>query len=266
MKSNVTFVTCYLQIYDCDYDESKKIEKRLESFMKIVELGINISLFISPEYENIFNNIAKTYNNVKVMEVISINDLIFTKIANDNKEYCNLPDHRNNIKDTSNYMILMNSKIEFLYKTINNNPFNSNYFCWFDFSLPYIFKDINKTLTEFKKHAFRNYIDSLFVIPGCYDFKINDINFLNKNVVWRFCGGFLIGDKKSLLDFYNISVEKFPDFLHSTNKLLWEVNYWAWLENCGYISPLWFLADHNDTIINIPLLVYEKENLNENTN
>jgi hypothetical protein len=37
--------------------------------------------------------------------------------------------------------------------------------------------------------------------------------------------------------------------------LVWEVNYWAWLEAEGYISPIWYLADHNDTIINIPTQV-----------
>jgi hypothetical protein len=258
MKSNVTFVTSYLQIYDSDYDASKTFEKRLELFMQIVELGINISVFISPEYENIFNNIAKTYDNIKVLEVISINQLIFTKIVNDNKEYCNLPENRSNIKDTSNYMILMNSKTEFLYKTIIANPFNTEYFAWFDFSLPYIFKNINKTLIEFKNHSFRNYIGSFITIPGCLNFKINDINYLKTQVSWRFCGGFLIGDKNSLINFYNVSVNYFPDFLKLTNNILWEVNYWAWLEGCGHISPLWFLADHNDTIIYIPSCVYTK--------
>ena len=258
MKSNVTFVTSYLQIYEYDYDKSKTFEKRLELFMKIVKLGVNISLFISPEYENTFNNITKKYNNVKVIEILSVNDLIFTKIANDNKEYCNLPENKSNIKDTSNYMTLMHSKIDFLYKTINNNPFNTDYFCWFDFSLPYIFNNIEKTLNEFKKLSFHNYIHSFITIPGCLNFKINDVNFLKNQVVWRFCGGFLIGDKKSLLNFYSVSINYFPDFLKLTNNILWEVNYWAWLEGCGHISPLWFLADHNDTIIQIPSFVYTK--------
>lgn len=256
MKSNVTFVTSYLQIYDYDYDESRTFEKRLELFMKILELDVHISIFISPEYENVFNNIAKKYNNIKVIEVVSVNDLIFTKIANDNKEYCNLPTIRNIIKDLPNYMTLMNSKTEFLYKTIIANPFNTEYFCWFDFSLPHIFKNLNKTLIEFKKISFQNYIGSFILIPGCWSFKINDINHIKNQVAWRFCGGFLIGDKNSLLNFYNVSINYFPNFLKLTNNILWEVNYWAWLESSGYISPLWILADHDDTIINIPTFLY----------
>ena len=258
MKSNITFVTCYLQIYDIDYDDSKTFEKRLELFMKIVELGVNISVFISPEYENTFNNITKKYNNIKVIEVLSIDELIFTKMTNNNKEYCNLPEIRNIIKDSPNYMTLMNSKTEFLYKTIIANPFNTEYFAWFDFSLPYIFKNLNTTLMEFKKLSLQNYIGSFIAIPGCLNFKINDVNWIKNTVVWRFCGGFLIGDKNSLLNFYNVSINYFPNFLKLTNNVLWEVNYWAWLEGCGYISPLWFLADHNDTIIYIPSVLYTK--------
>jgi hypothetical protein len=258
MKSNITFVTSYLKIYDSEYDQNKTFEKRLELFMKIVELGINISIFISPEYENIFNNISEKYDNVKVIEVISINDLIFSKMVNNNTECCNLPQMRSIIKDLPNYMILMNSKIEFLYKTIIANPFNTEYFSWFDFSLPYIFKNLDKSLMELKKISFRNYIGSFITIPGCWNFKINDINFLKNKVSWRFCGGFFIGDKISLLNFYNTSINYFTDFLKLTNNILWEVNYWAWLESSGYISPLWFLADHNDSIICIPSCVYTK--------
>ena len=58
--------------------------------------------------------------------------------------------NRNELKDTKNYMFLMLAKLEFLKKTIDLNPYNSDYFCWFDFSLPYIFKDMNNTLLKIK--------------------------------------------------------------------------------------------------------------------
>lgn len=256
MKSNVTFVSSYLKIYDTDYDLDKTFEKRLELFIKILNLGINVCIFISPEYENTFIEITNKYDNIKIIQVLSISDLEVSKIiVNHNFQY-ELPERRSHIKDLPNYIILMNSKVEFLYKSIILNPFNSEYFCWFDFSLPYIFKDIDKTLIDFKKYAFRNYIDSFIAIPGCWNHVIHDINFLKKQVVWRFCGGFFIGDKQSLLNFYDSSIKYFFDFLQTTNTLLWEVNYWAWLERENHIQPIWYEADHNDTIINIPHNLY----------
>jgi hypothetical protein len=111
---------------------------------------------------------------------------------------------------------------------------------------------MNKTLLKIKNISNIEFKEDFIYLPGCWNFKINDINYLKNNVVWRFCGGFLIGDKKSLIHFYIMSNDYFLRFLNQTRKIVWEVNYWAWLENLGLISPTWYLANHNDTIVNIP--------------
>lgn len=146
----------------------------------------------------------------------------------------------------------MNSKIDFVKKVIDINPFSSKYFCWFDFSLPYIFRDINNTVEKFKIISQNKYIESFLTIPGCWNWKVTEINFIKERICWRFCGGFFIGDKESLIDFYNLSFNNFSEFLTQTKLLLWEVNYWAWLESFKNFNPTWYLSDHNDCIINIP--------------
>ena len=94
-------------------------------------------------------------------------------------------------------------------------------------------------------------------MPGCWNFKVGNKDVLKESICWRFCGGFFIGDKNSLLSFYDVSISHFEEFLRLTEKLVWEVNYWAWLEASGYISPIWYPADHNDTIIDIPRQVIQ---------
>ena len=253
MVNNVTFVTAYLKVYDLDYHESRTFEKRLEFFMKIVELNINICLFVSPEYKNAFDLISTKHKNLNIIGVLSIEDLEFTKLGNKSTRLLNLPERRNDVKDSPNYMFLMNSKIEFIKKTIDVNPFNNEYFCWFDFSLPYIFKDIENSILKFKTYSEFNYISQPFIaMPGCWNFKCGNIEVLKESVCWRFCGGFFMGDKNSLSSFYDVSISHFEEFLNLTEKLVWEVNYWAWLEACEYISPIWYHADHNDSILNIP--------------
>jgi len=247
-----TFVTAYLKVYDEEYDMSRTFENRLKHFMRLLELGINICIFIQPELQSKFNELETTYKNLKVIQSLSINELELYKIGEENPELCDLPDNRNKVKDTKKYMFLMLAKLEFLKKTIDVNPYKSNYFCWFDFSLPYIFKDMNKTLLKIKNISDTEFKKDFIYLPGCWNIKINNLDYLTNNIVWRFCGGFLIGDKRSLIHFYNISNDYFLSFLNETHKLVWEVNYWAWLENKGLISPIWYLADHNDTIINIP--------------
>lgn len=248
MTNNVTFVTAYLKVYDVDYHESRTFEKRLEFFMKIAELNINICLFVSPEYKDTFDLITTKYKNINIIEVLSIEDLEFTKLGNKNADLLNLPDIRSYEKDTSNYIFLMHSKIEFIKKTIDINPFNNDHFCWFDFSLPYTFKDPEKSIFNLKVYSECSFIHEPFIImPGCWSSKYGNIKFLKDYVCWRFCGSFLMGDKNSLLSFYDVSKSHFEDFLTLTGKLVWEVNYWAWLEAEGYISPIWYLSGHDDT-------------------
>jgi hypothetical protein len=253
MKNTVTFVTSYLKIYNSEYDESKTFEKRLNLFMKVVNLNINICLFTSPEFEHIFREISENHPNLKVLQIVNIEDSEFFQIGNQNKELLVLPNVRSEIKDHINYMFLMTAKIEYIKKTIDVNPFNNSIFCWFDFSMPYVFKNVDETLLKIKRLSSKNYINQPFLtMPGCWNYKMNDIHLLIDRISWRFCGNFFMGDSQSLTNFYNVSVSHFNEFLHLTKKLVWEVNYWAWLESRGYIDPIWYPADHNDTVINIP--------------
>lgn len=255
-KNSVTFVTAYLKIYNEDYDISRTFEKRLEHFLKLLDTKINICVFCSPEFKEPFEEVCKIYNNVKLIQICSIDELEITLISKSVNQLSNLPERRNVIKDTEYYMYLMNSKIDFVKKTIDINPFSSQYFAWFDFSLPYIFKDTDKTIQEIKIISQRNYINSFLTMPGCWNVKVNDINFIKNNICWRFCGGFFLGDKESLLKFYNLTIDSFDEFLTQTNALVWEVNYWAWLETNKNFNPIWYQADHDDTIINIPKAIY----------
>jgi hypothetical protein len=254
--NNVTFVTSYFKIYENDYDIEKIFEKRLELFLKLAVTGINICIFTTPEFQYTFTEIHNKYNNIKLIDIYSKNDLKFSKKYFSEIENCQLPEKRSHVKDTEYYMSLMNSKIDFVNETIKINPFSSKYFCWFDFSLPYIFKNLDKTIEKFKLISQRKYTDSFLTMPGCWNFKVNDVNFIKTNICWRFCGGFFIGDKNSLVDFYNLSFNNYSEFLTLTKSILWEVNYWAWLESYKNFKPIHYLADHNDTIIDIPSHLY----------
>jgi hypothetical protein len=95
-------------------------------------------------------------------------------------------------------------------------------------------------------------------IPGCHNKLTNyDNNNLElqeelRTICWRFCGGFFWGDKSSLVEFYKLYIENFPLFIERYKTLVWEVNFWAWLELNFNWSPNWYLADHNDSIIDVP--------------
>lgn len=255
-KNNVTFITSYFKIYDNDYDMSKTFYKRLELFLKLADTGINICIFSSDEFKEEFQEICKNYKNIKLINVYLKTELKFSNKYFNETKLCQLPERRSHNKDTEYYMYLMNSKIDFVREVIEINPFSNKYFCWIDFSLPYVFNNIDKTIKNIKLISQRNYINSFLAMPGCWSFKVNNINHIKDYICWRFCGGFFIGDKDSLIDFYNLSFNNFGDFLTQTKTLLWEVNYWAWLESFKGFTPIWYSGDHNDSIINIPQHVY----------
>jgi len=256
MISNITFVTSYIKIYEDDYDITKTFEKRLELFLKLADTGIYICIFISPEFEEIFTRICEKYKNIKLVDIYTKDKLRFSNSFFPEADTYDIPNKRSNIKDTKFYMYLMNSKIDFVKKTIDVNPFSTDYFGWFDFSLPYIFKYIENSIEQIKIISQRNYINSFLTIPGCWNYIVNDIDCIKNNICWRFCGGFFLGDKNSLINFYNLSINNFSKFLSITKTILWEVNYWAWLESNTDFKPLWYLGDHDDSIINIPEHVY----------
>ena len=256
-NNNVTFVTSYFKIYDEDYTFSKTFENRLPHFLKVADTGINICVFITPEFEESFKNITDKYANVKVCGIYSKTQLPFSATYFPEINSLSLPEIRNPSKDTEYYMCLMNSKIDFVKKAIDLNPFSTNYFSWFDFSMAYLFKNMDASIEQFKSLSSHNYVSSFLIMPGCWG-KVNDINYIKNYVCWRFCGSFFMGDKDSLIDFYNVSISSFSEFLTQTNTLSWEVNYWAWLETHKNFNPIWYSADHTESMLNIPENVYKK--------
>ena len=62
---STTFVTAYLKVYDEEYDISRNFQNRLKYFMLLLDLGINVCIFVEPEFQEKFNEIEKNYKNCR---------------------------------------------------------------------------------------------------------------------------------------------------------------------------------------------------------
>lgn len=252
--NKTTFVTSYIRIYENDYAMNSKVptfQDKLEQFLKMANTGVNICVFMDDMYFVRFSHIMKRHKNVYIINAGNYNDLSYVKQFSEQLEKVNLPNNRNEQKDSKKYLCLMNSKIDFVKQAIELNPFSNDYFGWVDFSLPYIFR-FSETVTNLITISKQTYVRSFLFIPGCWNFKIKHTEQLTNHIVWRFCGGFFLGDKNTLLDFYNVSFNNVELFFKETNTLVWEVNYWAWLEANNRIHPIWTLGNHDDSILHIP--------------
>lgn len=253
--SSITFVTSFIDIYEnkeelIKLDARRSIDERIQYFKQLASTGIQIVVYIYDNIEEKIKPIVKEYNNV-IYKVIEVKNTFIWKTVNEHN--LSMPMNRCTVKDTFEYMTLINCKIEFMKNAIDINPWNSSHFAWIDFAIFYVFKNPDSC----KKWLY--YLSKLklnpkfLTFPGCYSSKLNqdDINYILDNVYWRFCGGFLIGDKESIMNFYNLYTFYFPIFLKIYNKIVWEVNFWSWLESFTDWSPTIYIANHNDSILQL---------------
>jgi hypothetical protein len=213
--------------------------------------GIKICVYICPKYYDHLVNLVKDQENIKILRTTDVDETFVSKDV-EFADY-NLPNIRDAEKDTKKYMIMMNSKIEFLYDACKKNLWNHKHFAWIDFSISYIFQK-SDTFRYLQTISSKQFIDKSFlVIPGCWDkLASHETDHLIDHIHWRFCGGFLLGDQQAIVEMYQYYKVYFPKFLDLYKTLVWEVNFWAWLEITTDWKPTWYRADHNDSIIYVP--------------
>jgi hypothetical protein len=153
-----------------------------------------------------------------------------------------LPPDRNHVKDTRNFLVLMNTKLECLHRAMEMT--NTSHYAWIDFGIKHVLT--GNSFTQLIKLSNATF-PMILAMPGCWQ---KGSVFFDK-IHWRFCGGFFLGDKASLESFYQAGKANWISIVTAHN-LTWEVNYWAFLEQMNCIQPVWYPGDHNDSILNIP--------------
>lgn len=238
----ITFVSAFMKITDNESNE-RTIEFYFYQFKRLVETGIKIHLFLPsvmiPMCQKIIGNSSNLFIEIKEFYELDI-------YKNLNRQSFRLPAERNILKDSENYIILQNSKIYFIKEAIQLNVYGANKFAWIDFGIGHIIKS-GKTLENLTKIN----IGKGFYIPGCNSMRDFEFN----SVFWRFCGGFFVGDIESMEELFNLYSNEFIGIIKKSGVLTWEVNILAYFEKNYKWSPRWYLADHNDTLINNILTV-----------
>ena len=237
-----TFVTAFLDLFE-DRSKDKSVATCFAHFTKLASTDIPLVVFLSKKYADL----APIRPNVKYI-YLELTDLITYSeaMAQPLKQPANHTDYH----DTLNFMILMNAKIEFVHRAMAQDPFASSHFAWIDFSICHVFRELDNSLNYLKMLSQTALKDQFLALPGCWS-KGAYQDQLFSAVNWRFCGGFFIGDRASLENFYNEYRAKFPTYLKTTNTMVWEVNIWHRLELDG-LHYDWFAGGHDDSIIRVP--------------
>ena len=267
-SKSITFITSFFHIYTEEYDERKTIPWRMDRFREIAATGIQIGVYTCPHLRPEVEALAAEFpDNVRLMKVMELGETVVAGMVAEYRENntMRLPRVLNKPKDTVDYLTVINSKTEFMTHAIAENPWVSTHFAWIDFNISHVFFDLERSLSFLRWLGSRNnhggsaLEETCFVIPGCWDkWSGEHLDQITDIIHWRFCGGFFLGDAVSIQRFHALYVEHFPRFLAAHGTLVWEVNFWAWLEaetnwltvyESGHGYNAWYKADHNDTII-----------------
>jgi hypothetical protein len=247
-----------MSIYDRPY-QNKDIEWRFRHFKKLCETGIPLAVFCSRDVEEQFRNeILTQYPNVKLLEAINLNETwtyktyekVAVELQETNSEIA-LPNTRCEDKDTKEYLLLMNAKTEWVTRAIEHNPYDSTHYAWIDFNIFHIFTGGREPFAKYLLDSIsrRTMAPRFLTLPGCWGKEYVKEDFLMNDICWRFCGGFFTGSAGRMSEFHSDYLTYFEDFLRTQKKLVWEVNFWAWLELRHGLSVIWYNGDHNESIL-----------------
>lgn len=157
-----------------------------------------------------------------------------------------LPRHRTVEKDTRDFLLLQNAKLDMLALAQELDD-KSTHFAWIDFGVMKIAREPWRFLQ--KLQALKPPTKCVLA-PGCWsaadarDALVR--GFGHNGVNWRFCGGFLLLDRWSILDL----VDSYRELVEGRSYVTWEVNNWAELELNGRGKPFdWYKADHDDSLL-----------------
>ena len=211
---DITFITAYFKIeknkYDSDYFEwMKNLLSNLETPLVI---------YTTNDLYNQMMELRKGYEDITQIICIEFKDFYVYKYL----DYFNKDlqrDYEKNIHNIYLYMI-WNEKLNFIKKTIDINPFNSNYYCWCD--IGYL---RNKNYISLYMRNFPNILnlteDKIYMLNIDYNFTTEDFQnpFNNK---FRYLsntigGGFIIGKKELIIQIADIYYNQIIPFYINNN-------------------------------------------------
>jgi hypothetical protein len=248
-----TIVTSYVNFYRTPIANHGP---RLKQLQKLIDIGLPIVIFVTSDTKHVFAE-----KNPKHVHIVILPDTFFqTSFMYSIAERRKLPKRRLEPKDTFDYMCYQHSKVEFMFQATAKNFFHTEFFAWCDYDMMKNF-NVSKTL----KHIYTNGlvvqqddIKQQIYFPGCWDFKLLSIQAdICDQICWRFCGGFFLGTLESIVHLHTMYLAHFDTFLETYQTMIWDVNFWAYLEQEKGWNPIVYKANHDPSLVdNFPLAGY----------
>ena len=220
-------VTSYYDIYA----KPEKFMEHIYIFYDLLSSGIPITIFTDPSLVKKFLIFPPS------VKVISMPLQTFIRYSISMK-YDREP-NISAVKDTKEFLAIMNSKIEFILKASEISTDDT--FIWVDFGILKICKNPDRFINKLKDMNEKTF--DKIMMPRYWS-SVNQVN-------WKFCSGVFIIPRKHIQTFYYHSKNVLSDFCNlPQNKLTWENNVLNIIKifTTDDIIKLYF-ADHDDSIL-----------------
>lgn len=157
-----------------------------------------------------------------------------------------LPQERNDAKDTKEYLCIQLLKLFFLQDARARTE--TEYLAWVDFGAFHMISDPCLARDRLRRLCIRAFRRDKLIAPGCPGWANPDMSQLWDKVCWKFCGSFLLGHRDLFATAYNKQMDLVRRQLP---RLTWEVNYWVMMDE---VEPLFtrYLSNHSDQIFDLP--------------
>jgi hypothetical protein len=219
-----------------------RVADYLRRFEVLADSGLPIALFLDPALRAIGEQWCIRFPKVQVLAHIELADTAVYR-ATEGREL-RLPEHRG-ANDSCEYMMIGNSKLEWLQRAARIDPFATTHFAWIDFGVAHILSDPAASFAALGAVQPRYPL----IAPGCYRRDPYSEAQLWSQVCWHYCGGFLLCDRANA-EYLN------DEFLHCLDvespRLAWEVNFWTVMELKYGVQFSWYQAEFDDSMLQVP--------------
>lgn len=219
------------------------LDFRIECLRSLMDSGADIVVFAQSDIAGSLGSIPE---NVKLIPSILSDVATFQALAKIDPRPT-LPTTRNDIKDTYEYISLMNSKFDFVCEAEKLFPGYSHY-SWIDAGILKLCHDNGAGIASIREIA-KIRCDRIITPSGYVGREV--VAFPTTEPCWRFLGGLLVIPQPLLASFKSA----FDDMLRrvvSAGVITWEVNVLAYVE-CEHPELFdRYGARHDQSILQIP--------------
>lgn len=151
----------------------------------------------------------------------------------------------NPAKNTMEYHLAQHQKMMFIYEAYQNTPVHPDAYVWIDLGIMHI---PGMSVDVIRNYANRVEAGDTIDIPGCWSKEEAELILETDYPVWRFCGGLIKVPSSLVPKFCVQTIVGAAAWLKLSNKLEWEVNTLARLEQLDILPLRWYKADHDATM------------------